>query len=389
MSGNLEKLQFIDLSAQQKRIKAEVDKKIAGVLDHGKYIMGPEVFELEGRLSAYLGVKHTITCSSGTDALLMVLMANGIGPGDAVFAPPFTFMATAEVIAFTGATPVFIDVNPETFNIDPECLEMAIEAVINHSDSNYPIPKTGKELIPKCIIPVDLFGLPADYEKVNAIAAKYNLFVLEDAAQSFGAQYKEKKACTLAHAGTTSFFPAKPLGCYGDGGAIFTDDDLLAGKLKSIRVHGKGGDKYDNIRIGINGRLDTIQAAVLLAKLDIFDKEAEDRNRIAAAYNEKLFPHFQPQKIPDDYTSVWAQYSIRHPKKRQFMDHLKQKGIPTAVYYPTPLHCQTAYSYLGYNPEDFPNALSLSETIFSLPMHPYLEDKQIDRICNALMEGLR
>ena len=389
MKTNSEKIPFIDLAAQQKQIRANIDKRIANVLDHGKYIMGPEVFELEERLSEYLGVKHTITCSSGTDALLMVLMANGIGPGDAVFAPPFTFMATAEVIAFTGATPVFVDVNPDTFNIDPESLEMAIEAVVNHSDAYYPTPKTEKELIPKCIIPVDLFGLPADYEKINTIAAKYDLFVLEDAAQSFGAQYKDKKACTLAHAGATSFFPAKPLGCYGDGGAIFTDDDLLAEKLKSIRVHGKGGDKYDNIRIGVNGRLDTIQAAVLLAKLDIFGQEVEDRNRIAAAYSEKLSPHFQLQKILDGYTSVWAQYSIRHPKKLELMEHLKQNGIPTAVYYPKPLHCQTAYSYLGYNPEDFPNALGLSETIFSLPMHPYLEDKQINRICDTLLTGLK
>ena len=388
MTDNLKQIPFIDLEAQQKRIRADIDTRMAKVLDHGKYIMGPEVYELEDRLSEYLGIKHTVTCSSGTDALLMILMANNIGPGDAVFVPPFTFMASAEVISFIGATPVFVDVDPNTCNMDPGSLEKAIEAVVTHSDSNYPVPRTETKLVPKCVIPVDLFGLPADYEKINTIAEKYNLFVLEDAAQSFGATCKNKKACTLGHAGATSFFPAKPLGCYGDGGAVFTEDDKLAEKLKSIRVHGKGGDKYDNIRIGINGRLDTIQAAVLLSKLDIFDQEVKNRNRIASSYSEKLKDHFEVQIIPEGCTSVWAQYSVRHPDKRQLMNHLNQNDIPTAVYYPKPLHTQTAFSYLGYKPEDFPNALELSKNIFSLPMHPYLEEEQIAIICNVLIDGL-
>lgn len=389
MKTNSDKIPFIDLAAQQKQIRANIDKRIANVLDHGKYIMGPEIFELESRLCEYLGVKHSVTCSSGTDALLMILMANDIGPGDAVFAPPFTFMATAEVISFIGATPVFVDVDPNTFNIDPECLEKAIDAVVNRSASTYPVPESEKVLKPKCIIPVDLFGLPADYERINTIADKYNIFVFEDAAQSFGASYKDKKACTLAHAGATSFFPAKPLGCYGDGGAVFTDDGELAEKLKSIRVHGKGCDKYDNGRIGINGRLDTIQAAVLLEKLEIFDQEVENRNRVASLYAERLKDRVYLQSIPGNSTSVWAQYSVCHPDKRTLMKHLNQNNIPTAVYYPTPLHCQTAFSYLGYKPEDFPNAMALSESIFSLPMHPYLEEEQIDRICGTLIKGLK
>ena len=389
MKTNSEKIPFIDLAAQQKQIRANIDKRIANVLNHGKYIMGPEVFELESRLCEYLGVKHSVTCSSGTDALLMILMANNIGPGDAVFAPPFTFMATAEVRSFLGATPVFVDVDPNTCNIDPECLEKAIEAVVNRPASTYPVPESEKALKPRCIIPVDLFGSPAEYERINTIADKYNLFVLEDAAQSFGASYKNKKTCTLAHAGATSFFPAKPLGCYGDGGAVFTDDDELAEKLKSIRVHGKGDDKYDNVKIGINGRLDTIQAAILLAKLDIFDQEVENRNRVASLYAERLKDRVSLQSVSKNCTSVWAQYSVCHPDRHKLMKHLNQNNIPTAVYYPKPLHCQTAFSYLGYKPEDFPNALALSESIFSLPMHPYLMEEQIDRICGTLIEGLK
>src|SRR3989339_729450 len=265
-------IQFTDLAEQQKRILPNLEKRISKVLAHGKYIMGPEVFELEGKLSDFLGIRHSISCSSGTDALLMVLMAMDIGPGDAVFTTPFSFMATAEVISLLGATPVFVDIDPDTYNMNPDCLEKAIEQVIQN--------KTGR-LSPRCVIPVDIFGLAADYDAINRISGRHNLFVLEDATQSFGAEYQHRKAGTLAHAAATSFFPAKPLGCYGDGGAIFTDDDDLAKKLESIRVHGKGTDKYENVRIGINGRLDTLQAAILLEKLEIFQEELDLRQEVA------------------------------------------------------------------------------------------------------------
>jgi len=381
-------IQFTDLAEQQKRILPNLEKRLSRVLAHGKYIMGPEVFELEEKLSEFLGVKHSISCSSGTDALLMVLMANGIHSGDAVFTTPFSFMATAEVISFLGATPVFVDVDPKTFNMDPICLEKAIKAVISGSFSDYPLPKDDGigRLLPKCIIPVDIFGLPAAYEQINSIADKYGLFVLEDAAQSFGAQYQKKKAGNLSHAAATSFFPAKPLGCYGDGGAVFTNDDRLAEKIRSIRVHGKGTDKYDNVRIGINGRLDTLQAAVLLEKLEIFEKEVENRNRVAALYSRLLGQYLELQTVPDDCTSVWAQYPVRHDMKKQIMESLNKKGIPTAVYYPKSLHCQTAFSYLGYLKDDFPISQILSERIFSLPMHPYLEKDQIHHICDTLLK---
>ena len=380
-------IQFTDLAEQQKRILPNLEKRISRVLAHGKYIMGPEVFELEKKLSGFLGVKHSISCSSGTDALLMVLMAIDIGPGDAVFTTPFSFMATAEVISLLGATPVFVDIDPLTYNMDPVCLEKAIVAVTQNSSSEYPLPRNCKtnRLSPKCVIPVDIFGLPADYAAINAIAKKFNLFVLEDAAQSLGASYQNKKAGTLAHAAATSFFPAKPLGCYGDGGAVFTDDEALARKIESIRVHGKGNDKYDNVRIGINGRLDTLQAAILLEKLEIFENEIKERNRVAALYSELLGGHLDLQIVPTDCTSVWAQFSVRHEQKSQMMETLKQKNIPTAIYYPKPLHCQTAFSYLGYKPDDFPVSENLSETIFSLPMHPYLEKEQIRHICHCIL----
>jgi UDP-2-acetamido-2-deoxy-ribo-hexuluronate aminotransferase len=370
-------IQFTDLAEQQKRILPNLEKRISKVLAHGKYIMGPEVFELEGKLSDFLGIRHSISCSSGTDALLMVLMAMDVGPGDAVFTTPFSFMATAEVISLLGATPVFVDIDPDTYNMNPDCLEKAIEQVIQN--------KTGR-LSPRCVIPVDIFGLAADYDAINRISGRYNLFVLEDAAQSFGAEYQHRKAGTLGHAAATSFFPAKPLGCYGDGGAIFTDDDDLAKKLESIRVHGKGTDKYDNVRIGINGRLDTLQAAILLEKLEIFEKEIKERNRVASLYSELLGSHFKLQTIPEDCTSVWAQFSVRHERSREMMATLNLNHIPTAVYYPKPLHCQTAFAYLGYQPDDFPVSKNLSESIFSLPMHPYLEEAQIRHICEILLK---
>lgn len=388
MINSKDQILLIDLAKQQKQIRKNIDKAIARVLDHGKYIMGPEVFNLEEQLSQFLGVKHSICCSSGTDALLMSLMAKGIGPGDAVFTTPFSFMATAEVISLLGAVPVFVDVDPQTWNMDPKCLEKAIDALTHNSNDIYPIPqcKELKPIIPKAVIPVDIFGLPADYDRIMAIAEKNSLFVLEDSAQSFGAEYKDKKAGNLAHAAATSFFPAKPLGCYGDGGAVFTNDDQLASKIRSIRVHGKGEEKYDNIRIGINGRLDTIQAAVLLEKLKIFEQEVMLRNQVAAQYKARLSPYFTPQTIKENYNSVWAQFSVLHSNRQKLISHLDRNKIHSAVYYPKPLHCQTAYSWLGYKPKDFPVSQNLSETIFSLPMHPYLEEKELNRICKILLE---
>ena len=289
---------FIDLATQQHQIYFELEEHIKRVLSHGKYIMGPEVYELEQKLAEYTGVKNAISCSSGTDALLMSLMTYDIGPGDAVFTTPFTFIATAEVIALLGATPVFVDIDSRTFNIDPAKLELAIRAVKENNSNIYPLPRPfvpknididkNIELSPKGIISVDIFGLPADYELINAIARKHELFVIEDAAQSFGATYHGKNTGTLTDVAATSFFPAKPLGCYGDGGAVLTDDDHLAAIIKSIRLHGKGKEKYDNVRIGINGRLDTLQAAILLAKLKVFPQEAKARHRVAARYSEQL-----------------------------------------------------------------------------------------------------
>lgn len=358
---------FVDLEKQQKRILPQVEANIRRVLNHGKYIMGPEVKELETELADYVGVRHAISCASGTDALLMILMAYEIGPGDAVFTTPFTFIATAEVIQLLGAKPVFVDIDPDTFNISPENLRNSIDQVLKEG--------TG---VPKAVIPVDLFGLPCDYESINRIAEKQGITVIEDAAQSFGAIYNGEKAGTLTDCAATSFFPAKPLGCYGDGGAVFTNSDSLADKLKSIRVHGKGGNKYDNIRIGINGRLDTIQAAVLLAKLEIFQDEFRKRQDVANQYTSLLSEQqtaLQFQKIPNGCTSAWAQYSILAKDEKQrdkVLENLKLNEIPSAIYYPTPLHLQPAFSGLDYQLGDFQNAENCSKRIFGIPMHPYL-----------------
>lgn len=369
-------LQFIDLAAQYKKLKKEIDTGIQKVLDHGKYIMGPEVFELEEKLAAYVGVKHCLSCSNGTDALLMPLMAWGIGPGDAVFTTPFTFMATAEVAGLVGAVPVFVDIDEDTFNIDPEQLEKAIVKVKNEGKLN-----------PKVIIPVDLFGLPADYDRIELIANKFNLKILEDAAQGFGGIYKGRRAGSFGDVAATSFFPAKPLGCYGDGGAIFTNNDQLFGILKSIRVHGQGSDKYDNVRLGLNARLDTIQAAILLPKLKAFiDYELEARNQVAALYTESLKGIVKTPVVPEGLVSSWAQYSVLAKDKNErafFQEKLKAADIPTMIYYQKPLHLQTAYSGLGYKKGDFPIAENVSERIFSLPMHPYLEQDVIEKIINV------
>lgn len=381
-------MQFIDLGAQQKQIHVQLEKRIRDVLSHGRYIMGPEVSELEEQLAVFADVKHAISCSSGTDALLMSLMAYKVGFGHGVFTTPFTFIATAEVIALLGAIPVFVDIDPDTFNIDPTKLALAIKAVEENDPSIHPIPTKLKSkaanadtaITPRGIIAVDLFGLPADYDRINTIAGEHDLFVIEDAAQSFGATYKGKKVGGLASVAATSFFPAKPLGCYGDGGAVFTDEADLADRIRSIRVHGKGREKYDNIRIGINGRLDTLQAAILLEKLKIFPDEIEKRNQVAQKYSEGLEDFVKVPRVPAEYTSVWAQYSVLSDDREKLQDALKRAGIPTAVYYPKPLHLQAAFSYLGYRPGDFQVSEQISQKIFSLPMHPYLTREEIGQI---------
>lgn len=364
-----------DLNRQYERIQTEINQAVSGVLAHGKYIMGPEVTLLEQRLAEYVGSRHAVTCGSGTDALLMTLMAWGIGPGDAVFTTPFTFIATAETARLLGAVPVFVDIDPATFNLNAELLEPAIQKAKN------------KGLTPRAVIPVDLFGLPADYARILAVANQYGLLVLEDAAQSFGAVYSGKRAGHLCNAAATSFFPSKPLGCYGDGGAVFTDDSDLYEKLKSIRVHGQGASKYDNIRLGINGRLDAIQAAVLLVKLGVLDSELAMRQSAAERYTNGLERAVVTPRIPEHCRSSWAQYSVlaKDGKERgEMQDRLLSKGIQSAIYYPKPLHLQGVFSDLGYVPGDMPVAEEISSRIFSLPMHPYLNSEEIDAVILAL-----
>ncbi|MCG2659186.1 MAG: DegT/DnrJ/EryC1/StrS aminotransferase family protein [Kiritimatiellae bacterium] len=366
-------MQFIDLAAQQKRIRPQIEAAFKKILNHGQYILGPEIRELEEKLAAFTGAPYAVAVASGTDALLMPLMVENIGPGDAVFTSTFTFIATAEVIRLLGATPVFVDIDPETFNIDPQKLEGVIQRVCAE-----------KKLTPRGIIPVDLFGQPADYPAIQAIADKYRLFVLEDAAQSFGASQKGKKAGALAAVAATSFFPAKPLGCYGDGGMIFSDDRNIYEQLLSIRVHGQGVDKYTNVRVGINGRMDSLQAAVLLAKMEIFAEEMQLRQEVAARYDRMLAGSVTVPKIRQGNISAWAQYSVLHPRRDEIIKKLRENSIPTAVYYPIPLHLQQAFADLGYRKNDFPVAEKIAGEIFSLPMHPYLEAKDQERICNII-----
>ena len=376
-------MQFIDLGTQLEHIRASVNERIKTVLDHGSFILGPEVKELEKKLATYAGAQYCVSCSSGTDALLMILLAYHVGPGDAIFTSPFTFIATAEVIALLGATPVFVDIDPVTFNIDPDKLRKAIHDIKNGIK---PTPTFPDKLTAKGIIGVDLFGLPADYDAINAIAHDSNLFVLEDAAQSFGGMYKGKMVGNLTESAATSFFPAKPLGGYGDGGAILTNNKELADKMESIRVHGKGQHKYDNVRIGINGRLDTLQAAILLAKLEVFEEEIEKRQKVAARYSEGLKNVVQVPCIPEGYKSAWAQYSVLSDRKEELMKHLQKAGIPTAVYYPLPLHLQSAFAYVGYKTGSMPVSEEVSHKIFSLPMHPYLDESDQQRIINTLLQ---
>jgi len=370
-------MQFIDLEKQQKRIRDKIDQNIKKVLDHGKYINGPEMAELENRLADYCGTKYAIGCSNGTEALLMALMAYDIGPGDAIFSTAFTFIATSEVARILKATPVFVDIDKTTYNIDSNGLEDAIKKVI----------KDGK-LKPRCVIPVDLFGQCADMDEINKIADKYELMVIEDAAQSFGAEYKGRKACSLAHVATTSFFPAKPLGCYGDGGMIFTNDKSMYETIVSIRIHGKGTDKYDNIRIGLNGRLDTIQAAILLAKFDIFEEEIALRQAVADYYSRGLSDCVTIPVIRDYNRSVWAQYCVRHPERDRIMGEMKKDGIPIMIYYPKPLHLQGAFGDLGYSIGDFPVSEAVSNDIFALPMYPYLGKEEQDMVISSLRKAI-
>lgn len=369
-------MQFIDLQRQYERIQNVLDQRLRKVFSSCKFILGPEVEELEQKLAQYVGRKYCVSCSSGTDALLMPLMAFQVGKGDAIFTTPFTFIATSEVIRLVGATPVFVDIDPRTFNIDPVSLEQKIIEVLDKG-----------ELRPKGIIPVDLFGQPADYFRILDIAKKYGLFVLEDAAQGFGGAIDGKKACSFGEVSATSFFPAKPLGCYGDGGAIFTDDKDLYELLLSIRVHGQGKDKYENVRLGINGRLDTIQAVVLLTKLEIFDEELQLRNKVANKYSQLLADKVETPFVPNGYFSSWAQYSVlaqNEHHRNEILSKLKEKQIPTAIYYPLPLHLQKVNQDLGYRIGDFPIAEKISSQIFSLPMHPYLQDDEIELIANTI-----
>lgn len=374
-------MEFIDLKQQYERLKPKIQERINQVLEHGKFIMGPEVIELEKNLAAFVGAKYCVSCANGTDALLMSLMAYDIRPGDAVFTTPFTFIASAEVICLLGATPVFVDIDPMTYNIDPGKLEAAILEIKRGKGLG---AVGAKRLNPRAIIPVDLFGLPADYDAINCIAKAHNLFVLEDAAQSLGGSYRGKRVGNLADIAATSFFPAKPLGGYGDGGAIFTNDEALVASLRSLREHGKGSHKYDNVRIGINGRLDTLQAAILLPKLEMFDSELKARQKVALRYTEAFKGMAKVQHIPEGLMSAWAQYSLVVDKRDQYLAKLKDLGIPTAVYYPRPLHLQTAFTRLGYRVGDFPVSEGLSDRIFSLPMHPYLELRDQEKIIDAV-----
>ena len=369
---------FIDLAAQRRRLGKSVDEAIARVLSHGQYIMGPEVLELEHQLAQFCGARHAISCSSGTDAMQLVLMAKGIGPGDAVICPSFTFCATAEVVALLGATPVFAEIDAATFNLNAASIARAAATA----------RKLG--LKPKVVIPVDLFGLPAEHDAIAEVASAEGLIVLDDAAQGFGATFKDKPLGVFGLATATSFFPAKPFGCYGDGGAIFTDDDALADVIRSLRVHGQGTDKYDNVRIGMTGRLDTIQAAILIEKLKIFPDEIAARARIARRYNERLGDVAIVPQLPNHSSSVWAQYTIRlAPGRRDGLAAaLKGEGIPTAIYYPKPLHRQGAYADFPVVDGGLAVSDRLADEVISLPMHAYLDETVQDRIVEAVRRAL-
>lgn len=371
-------IEFIDLKAQQARIKDRLDARIQAVLAGGAYIMGPEVRELESQLSAFCGATHTLTCANGTDALHLALMALGAGEGDAIFCPSFTFAATAEIVPHVRATPVFVDVDNRTFNL---CIDSLKRAIVHAKSLG---------LKPAGIIPVDLFGLPADYDAIEAIARENGMWIIADSAQGFGATHKGRTTGSIGDIATTSFFPAKPLGCYGDGGAVFTSNDELAALIGSLRVHGKGSDKYDNVRVGVNSRLDTLQAAILLEKLAIYADEIEARQVVAGRYSRALANRFAVPHVPEGLTSVWAQYTLRAPSPEDrdaAMAALKQENIPSVVYYPLPLHQQQAYKDYPADPQGLANCAELAKTVFSLPMHPYLSEEDQDRIVDVLLRA--
>lgn len=375
-------MQFRDLKTQYAVLKDEMDKAILEVVASSAYVMGPKIKEMETAFADYVGAKHCIACNSGTDALLLALKAWDVKPGDAVFVPSFTFFASAEVIAMQGATPVFVDVDKDTFNIDVTDLERKIEQTL----------KAGK-LTPRVVIAVDLFGLPADFAAIRKVADKYGIYVLEDGAQGFGGRIGDRKACTFGDISTTSFFPAKPVGCYGDGGAVFTDNDEWAALVESYHIHGKGSDRYDNVRIGMNSRMDSIQAAILLVKLKAFsDYELMDVNKVAERYNKLLKGVAKTPVVPEGYYSSWAQYTLQLESKEQragLQAALKALDIPTAIYYPIPMHRQTAFSYLNLDENRCPVSDQLADTVISLPIHPYLSNVDQDMICDAVRSFLK
>jgi dTDP-4-amino-4,6-dideoxygalactose transaminase len=379
LRAELPPIPFIDLAAQRRRLGPAVDAAVARVLDHCQFIMGPEVRAFEAELAAFCGAKHVVSCASGTDALVLALRAFGIGPGDAVICPSFTFCATAEVAVLVGATPVFVDVDATTFNIDAKGIAGAVETA------------KAAGLTPKAVIPVDLFGLAADHGAVAAAAKEHGLMVLDDAAQGFGASFNNRRLGTFGHATATSFFPAKPLGCYGDGGAVMTDDDKLADLMRSIRVHGQGSDRYDNVRIGLASRLDTIQAAVLSEKLKIFPDEIDARNRVARRYAEGLGDLVPVPTVPAGSTSVWAQYTIRLKAgtRDAFAAALKAEGVPTAIYYPIPLHLQQAYKHYPVGKGGVAVSERLAAEVISLPMHPYLDEPTQSRVIDSVRRALK
>jgi dTDP-4-amino-4,6-dideoxygalactose transaminase len=368
---------FVDLKAQYARLKPQIAEAIQDVLDDGRYVLGPAVTRLESELEEYCGVRHAISCSSGTDAIFMPLLAYGVGPGDAVFVPSFTFTATAEAIILAGASPVFVDVEADSFNIDLEDLAKKVAET-----------RAGGVLTPKAILAVDLFGLPADWTGLNTLAERDGLHLISDAAQSFGGAYHNKRVGSLAPVSGTSFFPAKPLGCYGDGGAITTDDDGLAELLKSIRVHGAGADRYEVVRIGINGRLDSIQAAILSVKLSVFDDELEARERVACIYDEELKDVVATPKRLEGLKSAWAQYTIKTDKRTAVQKRLGEAGIPSMIYYPKPMHLQAPYMPYGGGEGSLPVSETICHEVMSLPMHPYLSEDDAKRVTAAIREAL-
>lgn len=375
-------MQFRDLKMQYDSIKEKMDKAIFEVIEKGNFISGIQVQELEEKLAEFVGVKHCITCANGTDALSLALMTWGIGPGDAVFVPDFTFFSSGEVVSFAGATPVFVDVEKDTFNISPQSLEKAIHKVAKD-----------KKLTPRVIVAVDLFGQPANYPAIKKIAEKNNLLILEDGAQGFGGKIGDKRACSFGDISTTSFFPAKPLGCYGDGGAVFTNSDEWAELLRSLRIHGKGSNKYDNVRIGMNSRLDTLQAAVLQAKLSQFENyELESINRVADNYTRVLKDVVITPTIKEGFYSSWAQYSIlleTEEKRNGLQDYLKKQDIPSMIYYPKPMHMQQAFEGICVKGDDCSNTVELCERVLALPLHPYMMDNDIEKVTAFICQYLK